>query len=199
MTLQLERTTGVKRHLVSLEEYERMCEAGVFEPETRVELLRGEIVDMPPPGPEHENAVASLHLFISELLHRRAMLWPQGNSIRLPNSNSRPQPDITLLRWRDDLYWGKRPVPEDVILLVEVSHKTVKFDKGDKLKLYAEAGIQEYWVVNIPDDVVEVYTDPGDGTYRSVRKGTRGETLQLPGELEGSIAVDDVLGKTEEF
>lgn len=194
MTLQLERTTGVKRHLFSLEEYERMCEAGVFEPEANLELIRGEVIEMTPPGPLHENAVASLHLFISELLHRRAMLWPQGNSIRLPNSNSRPQPDITILRWRDDLYRGKRPVAEDVILLVEVSHKTLKFDRGDKLKLYAEAGIQEYWVVNIAEDVVEVYTDPGEGKYRSVRKGKRGEMLQLPGGLEGSIAVNDVLG-----
>lgn len=194
MTLQLERTTGVKRHLISLEEYERMCDAGVFEADTNLELIRGEIVEMTPPGPLHENAVASLHLFISELLHRRAMLWPQGNSIRLPNSNSRPQPDITILRWRDDLYRGKRPVAEDVILLVEVSHKTLKFDRGDKLKLYAEAGIPEYWLVNIADDIVEVYTDPGEGKYRSVRKGKRGDTLQLPGGLEGSIAVDDVLG-----
>ncbi len=194
MTLQLERTTGVKRHFVTLEEYERMCEAGVFEPDVNLELIRGEIVEMTPPGPLHENAVASLHLFISELLHRRAMLWPQGNSIRLPNSNSRPQPDITILRWRDDLYRGKRPLPEDVILLVEVSHKTLKFDRGDKLKLYAEAGISEYWVVNIADDIVEVYTDPDEGKYRSVKKATRGDTLQLPGGLEGIIAVDDVLG-----
>jgi Uma2 family endonuclease len=194
MTLQLERTTGVKRHLFSLEEYERMCEAGVFEPDANLELIRGEIIEMTPPGPLHENAVASLHLFISELLHRRAMLWPQGNSIRLPNSNSRPQPDITILRWRDDLYRGKRPVSEDVILLVEVSHKTLKFDRGNKLKLYAEAGIPEYWVVNLVEGVVEVYTDPGEGKYRSVKKGRRGETLQLPGGLESSIAVNDVLG-----
>src|SRR5215210_517118 len=112
MSLQVEQRAGVKPHVISLDEYERMCEAGVFEPEARLELIRGEIVDMAPPGPEHENSVTRLNLFLGEQLGRRALVWPQGNSIRLPGSNSRPQPDLTVLRWRDDLYSGKRPTAE---------------------------------------------------------------------------------------
>ena len=194
MALAVQQPTEVKRHLVTLDEYERMCEAGVFEPDARIELIGGEIVDMTPPGPAHESSVARLHLFFGELLRRRAILWPQGNAIRLPNSNSRPQPDVSILRWRDDLYADKRPYPEDVLLLVEVSDKTLRYDRGTKLKLYAEAGIAEYWVVNLVDGVIEVYTDPAEGKYCSVRKARRGDTLQLPGGIQGSITVDDILG-----
>jgi Uma2 family endonuclease len=196
MALHVEQRSGVKRHIVTSDEYERMCTAGVFGPEARIELIRGEIVDMPPSGPEHENSVTFLNLVLVELLRRRALVWPQGNAIVLSGSNSRPQPDITILRWRDDLYRGKRPTAEDVILLVEVAQSSLKYDRGYKLALYAEAGIPEYWIVNLLKGVVELYTepDPGAGKYQSVRIARRGETLQLPGSLEGSIAVDDVLG-----
>jgi Uma2 family endonuclease len=85
-------------------------------------------------------------------------------------------------------------MPEDIILLVEVAESTIRYDRESKRQLYAEAGIQDYWVVNLVDGVVEVYTDPGEGKYQSASTIRRGETLQLPGSLEGSIAVDDILG-----
>lgn len=194
MTLQLERVTGFKRHLFSLEEYERMVEAGIFGPEANLELIQGEIIEMTPPGPAHEASVARLHRMFAKLVSDDVLIWPQGNAIRLPHSKSRPQPDIALLRWRDDYYVNKRPFPEDVILLIEVSDSTLKFDRGSKLELYAEAGVPEYWVVNLVENVVEVYSDPGGGKYQLVMKYKRGETLELPGGLEGSIAVDDVVG-----
>lgn len=193
MALQLEQKIGVKPHLITLDEYERMCSVGVFEPESHVELIRGVIVDMAPPSPEHEGSVTAFHIRFFERVHPRALVWPQGNAIRLPNSNSRPQPDVTLLKWRDDFYKGKSPTAEDVILLVEISYTTLKYDSGVKQALYAEADIPEYWIVNLVDDVVEVYSDPIEGKYTSVRKVGRGEMLQLPGGLEASIAAADVL------
>lgn len=194
MALQIEQNTGVKPHAVTLDEYERMCAAGAFAPEARIELVRGAIVDMPPTGPEHESRVARLTRLFDRLVGDAALVWPQGNAVRLPHSQSRPQPDLTVLRWRDDFYSGQRPGAEDVILLVEVSDSSLKYDQGVKRALYAEAGIAEYWVVNLADSVVEVYTHPGEGTYTSVRTARRGEMLPLPDELGGSIAVADVLG-----
>lgn len=193
MAIQVEQEIAVKRHFVTLDEYERMCETGVFEQDARVELIRGEIVDMPPSGPEHESIVARLDRILNRLAGDAALVWPQGNAIRLPGTSSRPQPDITILRWRDDFYKDKRPVPDDVILLIEVAETSLKYDRGSKRALYAEAGITEYWVVNVTGGTVEVYTDPGEGEYKLVSKVRRGEALQLPGGL-GSIAVDDVLG-----
>lgn len=198
MAIQVEpgARAGIKRHFVTLDEYDRMVHAGVFEPEARIELIRGEIVDMPPPGPEHEASVARLDRLFNRLVGDKALVWPQGNSIGLPQSNSRPQPDITLLRWRDDYYSGQRPRPEDVILIVEVSDSSLKLDRGGKLQLYAEAGIREYWLANLVDGVVEVYTDvdPGTAKYRAARMIKRGDTLQLPGDLGDEISVNDILG-----
>ena len=195
MALQVEPRIGRKRHAVTLAEYDRMVAAGVFEPGARLELIRGEIQDMAPIGPEHETAVTRLHLLFFEECRRDAVVWPQGNSVGLPQSHSRPQPDIAILKWRNDLYAGKRPLPEDGLLLVEVSDSTLKFDRGAKLQLYAEAAIPEYWVVNLVDSVVEIYTDPDVGKYRSTRLAHRGEMVTLPGEVGGSIVVADILGR----
>ena len=196
MALQIEARPGIRRHAVTLDEYERMVAAGVFEPEARLELIAGEIIDMAPTGPGHAASVSRLHQYLGEQLRRRAIFWPQGNPIRLPNSNSRPQPDMTLLRWRDDHYATKLPDPEDVILLVEVSDSTLKFDRGGKLQLYAEAGIQAYWIVNLVDGVVEVYSDPHEGTYQTQRTTQADEMLPLPGGVEGSILAGDIIGPT---
>ncbi|HUS17260.1 MAG TPA: Uma2 family endonuclease, partial [Chloroflexia bacterium] len=196
--VQIKQRTDTKPHTITLEEYERMCEAGVFAPQAHVELIRGEIVDMVPPGAEHEACVARLDWLFNQRVANVGLVWPQGNAIRLPDSNSRPQPDITILRWRDDFYQGKRPTAEDVILLVEVSESSLTYDRGSKRALYAEAGIAEYWVVNLLAHVVEVYTEPRNGAYQTTRIVTRGETLALPGELSGQIAVTDIVGDSAE-
>lgn len=167
MALQLQPKVGIKRHRVTLDEYERMCEAGVFEPEARIELIRGEIVDMPAPGPEHDNGVLRLHHFLYAKVLGQAILSPQGNAIRLPETVSQPQPDLAVLKWRDDLYSGKRPTVEDVLLLVEVSWSSLPYDRKTKLSLYAEAGIPEYWIINLVEKVVEVYSQPCNGKYES--------------------------------
>jgi Uma2 family endonuclease len=200
MARQLESKAGIssRRHFVTLEEYDRMVEAGVFEPDSYIELIRGEIVDLPPPGPEHEASVARLHRLFNLLAGEKVLIWPQGNSIGLPQSNSRPQPDITLLRWRDDYYAVQRPLPDDVLLLVEVSDSTLKFDRNNKLQLYASAGIKDYWVVNLVDNVVEVYSDTKSGKYGLARTLRRGEMVELPGGLGSEIAVNDILGNTPE-
>jgi Uma2 family endonuclease len=172
-----------------------MVAAGVFAPDARLELIAGEIIDMAPIGPEHETSVTRLNLFFVEQVRRRAVVWPQGNSVGLPHSQSRLQPDLTVLRWRDDLYAGKRPGPEDVILLVEVSDSTLKFDRGGKLRLYAEAGIAEYWIINLVDRVIEVYAAPHEESYQTSRTAAPGDLLPLPGGLEGQILAGDILGQ----
>jgi Uma2 family endonuclease len=196
MALQLRQEaqeTDVKRHLVTLDEYERMCEAGVFGGDARIELIRGEIVDMPPPGPKHQAVVAHLVELLGRLIGMAALVWPQGNVIRLPKSGSQPQPDVAVVHRRQDYYEGQAPGAEDVLLLVEVAQSALEYDRGDKLALYAEAAISEYWVVNLIDLVIEVYTNPSEGKYQSVKVARRGEILPLPNGLEGTIAVEDIL------
>src|SRR5439155_20824801 len=100
MALQIEEEAGVTPHIITLDEYERMWEAEVFGPHARIELIRGTLVDMAPTGPAHwASAARNLRLFIM-LVGDDAIVWPPGNSIRLPQSNSCPQPDISILLWR---------------------------------------------------------------------------------------------------
>lgn len=199
MALQLEQRaeTEVKRHIITLDEYDRMCEAGVFDPEARIELIRGEIVDMPPAGPEHQYSVSYLNTYFVRLVGDDATVWPQGNSIGLPGTHSRPEPDVTIVRGIVERYDGIQPTVEDVILVVEVSFSTLSSDRKEKGTLYAEVGIPEYWIANLVEGVVEMYTDPAEGKYQSTRIAGRGETLQLPGGIEGSLPVDKILGKAK--
>ncbi len=124
----------------------------------------------------------------------KAIVWPQNNSIRL-SGDSRPEPDVTLLRWREDYYAGKQPTSEDVLLVIEVSETSLKYDRVVKGQLYAQAGIPAYWIVNLRADVIEVYTNPAGDAYQVVGQTKRGEKLILPGVVGDIIEIDDILGQ----
>ncbi len=179
------------KHLFTLDEYERLVETGGFDEDARIELIRGEIVDMAAIGVRHEACVARLTILLAQRASSNVVIWIQ-NSIRLPD-NSRPQPDVALLRWRDDYYEGKRPTPDDVLLVIEVADTSLLDDRAVKGPLYAQAGIPEYWIVNLQDNVIEVYTEPSGGAYGRTKQERRVETLRLPGGL-GDAGVGDILG-----
>ncbi len=178
--------------LFSIDEYLEMIDRGVFAPDDRIELIRGEIVSMPPIGDNHAFCVADLDRLFNRLVNDKAIVWSQ-NPIRLNLSDSRPQPDLVLLRPRSDLSAKSPPTSQDVLLLIEVAETTIRYDRGKKLKLYAEDGIPEYWIVNLQGRVIEVYSSPAEGEYKQVRQAKRGETLTLPGGLEGTIKVEEIL------
>src|SRR5207248_6970992 len=104
------------------------------------------------------------------------------------------EPDVALLRLRDDLYADAHPDAADVYLLVEVFDTTLGYDRGVKLRLYAKAGIREVWVVNLPDEVVEVYTVPKGGNYQEAREARRGERINAQSVLGLSVGVSDIFG-----
>jgi Uma2 family endonuclease len=195
MAIQLER------HLFTLEEYERMVEAGVFDEDARIELIRGEIVEMAAIGLRHATCVARLTTLLVQKSVAKAIVWPQGNPLWLLG-HSRPEPDITLLRWRDDYYAAKRPTAEDVLLVVEVADTSLKYDRSVKGPLYAEASIPEYWLVNLQGNVIELYAGPAEGAYGRTAKAERGETLTLltlPDLLQGVIEASDILPRTRDY
>jgi Uma2 family endonuclease len=195
MATQVAPLPQIRKHPITLDEYERMIEADVFHDQFRLELIRGELIEMSPPGIEHEFAVAAIANLLGSKVGSAALVWPQGNSIRLPNTNSRPQPDATLLRWRDDYSLSKPPTAEDVILVVEVSDTTLKYDQSEKSALYAEAGIQEYWIINLRNKTIETYSDPVNGAFTRIHKAGHGEEVHIPGGLVGEITIDEVLHK----
>ncbi len=180
------------RKQFSIDEYERMIEGGVFDKEDRLELIRGEIVEMAPIGLRHAACVARLTKLFERTVGDVAIVSVQ-NSIRLPKK-SQPQPDVALLRWRDDFYSGRRPTPGDVSLLVEVAESSLAADRGVKLPLYAEAGVPEVWIVDLSQDAVEVYSNPSGSAYQNVRRAAKGEALALPADLAGTVEVNDIVG-----
>ena len=149
------------------DDYYAMAEAGILTHDERVELVNGEIVEMSPIGKRHRSSVYALGHLLSLQLGDQAIVGVQ-NSVHLDNCREF-QPDVTILRSSDDYYLSNPPGPRDVLLLIEVSDSSLSYDRDVKLLLYAGARIPEFWIVNIPEGVVEVYTDPSDGEYRTRR------------------------------
>jgi Uma2 family endonuclease len=168
---------------ITLEQYDEMIRRGDFEPreEHRVELIFGEISPMSPIDPPHNSAVAHLNEWSFESLPRRAAwVWVQG-SFAIPFLESAPEPDLAWLRRED--YSARHALPEDVLLVVEVADSSLAKDRGVKARLYAEAGIADYWIVNIAERTIEVRRDPQGGSYRSVvvlRTGQEARPLAFP-------------------
>ncbi len=184
---------SIPHKLFTIDEYERMIEAGVFDEGVHVELIEGEIIEMRPLNPPHMAGVTRLNMLLNALLGMSAHVWVQ-NSIRLLN-NSRPEPDIALIKWRDDFYEDQHATARDVLLLIEVSDTTLREDRLVKVPLYARAGVGEVWIVNLNERVVEVYSNVEAGGYRDFRRAEPGETLPLPGGLQGEVSVSSIFGR----
>lgn len=152
---------------LSIDEYEKMIESGVFDHDRRIELIRGELRQMSPLGIPHEYAVDVLATWSIDNTPRESVWVRIQNSISLDRIGSVPQPDIVWLVVND--YATRRPGPADVLLLIEVSDSSLAYDRDEKAALYAQAAIQDYWIVNIPDQCVEVRRCPKDTRYQDVR------------------------------
>ena len=180
------------RRRFTVAEYYAMADAGILSENDRVELLDGDLIVMPPIGDWH---AAKVDLFTNVLpprLERRAIVRVQ-NPTRLDNT-SEPQPDVTLLRWRDDFYEGGHPGPVDVLLLIEVSDTTVGYDRNEKLPLYARAGIPEVWIVNRPARRVEGYSEPSGDEYATVRHYGPGESIAPQAFPDIVLEVNRIIG-----
>jgi Uma2 family endonuclease len=176
----------------TVDEYHRMAEVGILGEDDRVELLDGEIVLMSPMGSRHASTVARLNERFRDLAGRRATVWVQL-PIRL-SRYSEPEPDLALLKRREDFYAERHPEPGDVLLVVEVADTSRRTDRERKIPLYARAGLPEVWLVDLPRDVIEVHREPAAGAYRNVQTVSRDgmlAILELPGV---SIPASEVLG-----
>src|SRR6266567_5927372 len=157
------------------EQYQLMGQVGIFHKEDRVELLRGEIYEMTPIGSWHGGGVDSLNMNFAGNLSGRAIVRVQG-SFRIA-MHSEPQPDLLVLKYRADYYKNALPGPEDVLLLVEVAETSLRYDREFKLPLYADANVPEVWIINHPEQRLEVYREPREGRYQSVSVHERGSVV----------------------
>ena len=170
-------------HRITVHDYHRMGEIGVFAPDARVELIEGEIIDMAPLGNDHQSIVDQLNRTLVLAVGRNAIVRTQG-SIRL-SQWSEPEPDLVLLKPRPDFYRGAEfAFGTDSLLVIEVSDTTLKYDRDIKVPLYARHGVPEVWVVDVNGNALLVYGDLRDGKYERHVALERPATMpvtQLPG------------------
>jgi Uma2 family endonuclease len=172
----------------NVDEYERM----VLE-DPRVELINGYVVKKVPKKPKHSWTTKAVLKALENRI-QPGWTWRQEQPVRIPDFDE-PEPDIAIVRGTDDDYEHRHPGPTDVGLLVEVSDATLDRDRNQKLPAYARAGIAVYWIINLVDRQVEVYTDPGPDGYRSSQVFTTGQLVPvvIDGRQIGQLAVDDIL------
>jgi Uma2 family endonuclease len=187
----LENAPLLKRHQLTVDDYGRMGDAGVFAPDARVELIDGEVIDMAPIGTRHAAAVARLARLLQRAVGDQAIVWPQ-NPLRL-GDRSEPEPDLLLLLPRADFYASAHPVAGDVLLLIEVADSSVRYDREIKLPLYARHGITEVWLVDLEAGMLRFFRGPQGERYTDITATeTPGLTpvAALPGvgvDLEGLL------------
>ena len=163
------------QHLLTVGDFYKMGEAGILGPDDRVELIEGALIDMAPIGSPHAGMVTRLNNLFVQALAGRAVLSPQ-NPVRL-GEYSEPQPDLSVLRAREDFYADAHPGPADVLLLIEVADTSVRFDRETKVPLYARHGVPEVWLIDLNARRVEVYRAPTGGAYRERLFPENTETL----------------------
>ena len=179
-------TEAFERHRWTVAEYRRMGETGTLAADARVELIDGEIIDMPPIGSAHAGIVVQLTRLLVQRVGEAAIVWVQ-NPVEL-SERSEPEPDLVLLRPRDDFYKRALPRADDVLLAIEVADSTLAYDRGVKRALYARHGVPEYWIVDVGGERVLTFGEPSDGDY--ARRETVDDRGGVPIAALGDVTVD---------
>jgi Uma2 family endonuclease len=181
-------TIGKKRFTV--DEFHRIFDVL---PETcRYELVRGEIIEMPLPESPHSSRVKRLLRVFTSRLGDSVIVSVQDPVVI--DTYTEVLPDAALLKARDDFYEAAHPAPQDVLVVIEVSHKSRTYDIGVKAPLYAAAGIPEYWQLDVLKECLIVRADPADGEYHTTRILKRGETVAPRGFRDITFSIDELLG-----
>jgi len=178
--------SGLMKHRLTVDDYYRMAEVGLLAPDARVELIDGEIIDMPPMGSPHGGTGMLLNQRFMRAVGESAIV-SVGSTLIL-GEYSAPQPDLMLLRPRNDFYRQSNPIPEDVLLVLEISDSTWRYDREIKAPLYARHGVSDFWIVNLRKRELHCFCGPRRGEFSEV------VTLTNPGFVAvqslGNVPVD---------
>lgn len=175
----------------NVSEYYQMAAAGVLKPEDRVELIEGRVIKMSPIGSKHAACVKRLN----GLLHSR--FGPRAVSVQSPvrlDEYSEPEPDVAVVKGRDDYYELQHPTAADTLLIIEVADTTVLTDRNIKIPLYARAEVPEVWLVNLPAQSIEVFSNPREEVYQDYTEYKRGEVAISATLKDFSPQVNEILG-----
>lgn len=168
--------TTAKRFTIT--EYHRLADIGFFTEDDRVELIRGEIIKMSAKGTTHSVCNTRLYKELFKLVKENATI--RGQEPIIITDNNEPEPDLAIVKNRNDDYFLNHPTPSDIFLIIEVTDSSLKYNQETKLTLYAEAGISHYWIFNLVDYDLESYSEP----YQDLQNkfGYRHKSILLPNE-----------------
>jgi Uma2 family endonuclease len=182
----------IAKRSFNVAEYYRMAEAGILKEDDRVELINGEIIEMSPAGSRHAGCVKRLnHILVKRIGHLAVI------SVQDPvdlDEYTEPEPDVALLRPREDFYSNGHPTPRDVLLVIEVADSLEGYDHEIKAPLYARAGIPETWVASLLTNIIHQYAQPANGRYQMHNEFKRGESTTSVALPELTLTVDEILG-----
>jgi Uma2 family endonuclease len=181
------------RRRFTVDEYHRMGETGILPEDSRIELICGDIVLREPIGAYHAGTVRRLDRLFTLGLGDRAIVSAQ-NPVQFPQEDTELQPDVALLRPRDDFYSSRHPQAADVLLLIEVADTTLRLDRRIKIPLYARVGVREVWLVDLTTARLEVHREPLGDRYADVRVLTRGERVAPEAFPDLSLDVAELIG-----
>lgn len=180
----------------SVARYQKMIEDGNITPDDQLELLEHYLVLRMPGNPPHDNTIQRLTRLLAKVL-------PDGWQLRVQLSvtfgDSQPRPDFAIARGDDQTYEARHPGPADLALVIEVAHSSLLRDRRDKARIYARAGVPCYWIVNLVDHWIEVYTQPSGPTvtpeFASITQHPKGDSvaLILDGTTRATLPVSDII------
>ena len=177
---------------LTLAQYHEMIRAGILTEDDRIELLEGLLVTKMTKNPAHSLATQLVRDTFAQLIHGNNFVSDQEP---LSTQDSEPEPDMMIVRGKRRDYSEKHPTGKDVLLVLEVADATLQRDRTIKLGIYAQAAIPAYWILNLPERQLEVYTQPKGSAYqqKEIYLATDSVALQIEGAMLGTIALADLL------
>ncbi len=187
-------STGPVTMPLTLGHYETLIHAGVFDQSPgKIELINGRLTYMNPQGPEHAAPIDVLDEWSHEVVRKRFRIRVE-KPLTIPEHQSCPEPDLAWVNRQN--YFDRHPNANEVHLLIEVSDSSAAFDRSEKRDLYAEAMVQEYWLVDVAHRQIEVFREPLSGKFQKQEIHKTSETISPLCLPEAKLAIDTLFSAT---
>ena len=180
-----------QRRRLTVDDFAKMCEVGILSADDRVELIDGELVEMPPMGPPDAGIVNHLAKILIRRLGDNADVRVQSSV--LLSRYTQPEPDLAVVSRDSRLYLGRHPRPEDILIAIEVADSSLTYDREQKMPRYAAAGVPEAWLVDVRARTITVYTDPTTDGYRASHTSGWNEELDATAFRGLRLTFEDIL------
>ncbi|WPL17525.1 hypothetical protein Thiowin_02550 [Thiorhodovibrio winogradskyi] len=175
---------------LGVDTYHQMISTGLFDEDDRLELIDGELRAMTPINPDHAGKNKRLNRLLNQRVGDKALVAVQDPLTLAPHSE--PEPDLMLLRPRDDYYEGANPTPADTLLVIEICDSSLRYDREVKVPLYAAQGVPEVWLVDLQHRRLELYREASADGYRLMLR-------PAPGEVVAPVLLPDVRLRVDEL